>query len=272
MLTLGLVTDLHFGPNVRWQGKLRKLTADAPQLARAVVAQWQRSDPPALVVNLGDVIEDAGAEVDLERYRTALGVLESGPWKLVSVAGNHDCVNLSSAELRSVWGLDRSGPLYRSFDFEGFHFVLLYTHERHGVDITMDSAQLAWLAQDLDEARLPTVVLMHHSAADQDLTGSRWFAGDPHRCLLEQRRELRALLRERGRTVAVFNGHLHWNHVYVADAIPYVTLQSLVENIEDDAPGQAAAAHALVHLSPEHMSVRVAGAEPARYQFELRRT
>ncbi len=31
-LTLGLVTDLHFGPEARWQGKLRKLTHLAGEL------------------------------------------------------------------------------------------------------------------------------------------------------------------------------------------------------------------------------------------------
>jgi len=31
-LTLGIITDLHFGPEARWQGKLRKLTHLAGEL------------------------------------------------------------------------------------------------------------------------------------------------------------------------------------------------------------------------------------------------
>ena len=51
---------------------------------------------------------------------------------------------------------------------------------------------------------------------------------------------------ESGRVRAVFNGHLHWNHLDVIAGIPYVTVQSLIENLDDDAPGRPAAAHAVV--------------------------
>jgi hypothetical protein len=67
---------------------------------------------------------------------------------------------------------------------------------------------------------------------------------------------------------AVFNGHLHWNHLDLIHAIPYVTVQSLIENVDDDAPGRPAAAHAVVRLSDRRMMVRVAGNDPARYEVE----
>jgi hypothetical protein len=67
---------------------------------------------------------------------------------------------------------------------------------------------------------------------------------------------------------AVFNGHLHWNHFDVIGGIPYATVQSLIENVDEDAPGRAAASHALVHLNDKRMVVRVRGNDPARYQVE----
>ena len=112
---------------------------------------------------------------------------------------------------------------------------------------------------------------MHHSAADQVLEGNRWFEGSPHICLVNERRALRRLFRERGKVLAVFNGHLHWNHLAVHDGIPYVTLQSLVENVDDDAPGRPAAAHALVRIDDKRIVVEVEGAERCRYQFARRR-
>ena len=67
---------------------------------------------------------------------------------------------------------------------------------------------------------------------------------------------------------AVFNGHLHWNHLDVIAGIPYVTVQSLIENLDDDAPGRAAAAHAVVHAErPAHGGARPrqrSGAVPVR--------
>ena len=116
----------------------------------------------------------------------------------------------------------------------------------------------------------PTVVLMHHSAADQDLTGNRWFEGSPHICLVRARRSIRKLFEEHGDVRAVFNGHLHWNHLDVINGIPYVTLQSLIENLDDDAPGRPAAAHAVVRATKKRIVVVVMGAVGARYQFDSR--
>ncbi len=87
----------------------------------------------------------------------------------------------------------------------------------------MGQAQLAWLAADLAAHPGPTIVLMHHSAADQDLTGNRWFEGLPHICLVRERRKIRRRCSERHGDVraVAFNGHLHWNHVDVIAGIPY---------------------------------------------------
>jgi 3',5'-cyclic AMP phosphodiesterase CpdA len=224
---------------------------------------------PDLVVNLGDVIEDDQHDVDLDRYRMALQQLARVPCDLVNVAGNHDTINLDAATLRHAWGLGEDGPLYYAFDRGPFHFIVLRTIEHKDTIIDLDEDQLRWLAADLDAAPRPTVVFMHHSAAEQDLSENRWFNRTEHIALLSERQAFRSLLRRRGNVVAVFNGHLHWNHLYMADGIAYVTLQSLVENVEDDAPGRPAAAHAVLRLTSRMLSVQVRGIEPARYHIEL---
>jgi 3',5'-cyclic AMP phosphodiesterase CpdA len=283
-LTFALITDLHFGPEARYAGKLRKLSHHAGDLTRAFVDRMNEVVRPDLVVNLGDDIEDEGPEADRARYAECNGILRGARAELVNVAGNHDTVHLSSADLLAAWGsgggAQRAGSsperaaqpvLYSSFDRGGVHFTVLHTHERKDIDVRVDPEQLAWLAADLAGTRLPTVVLMHHSAADQDLTGNRWFEGKPQICLVRERRALRRLFAEQGRVVAVFNGHLHWNHLDVIDGVPFVTVQSLIENLDDDAPGRAAAAHAVVRVSKRRIVVAIEGAERARYQFELPR-
>ena len=117
-------------------------------------------------------------------------------------------------------------------------------------------------------ATTPTIVLMHHSASEQILDDSRWWPGRQHLALVENRAELRRVFESSGRVKAVYNGHLHWNHFDVIREIPYVTLQSLIENLDDDAPGRAAGAYAEVRLSERRMVVRVHGNDPARYQVE----
>src|SRR5579884_4315035 len=107
---------------------------------------------------------------------------------------------------------------------------------------------------------------MHHSASEQILDDSRWWPGRAHIALVKERGELRRIFEESRRVRLVLNGHLHWNHLDVIAGIPYVTVQSLVENLDEDAPGRPAAAHAVVRLGARGMRVRVHGSDPARYQ------
>jgi 3',5'-cyclic AMP phosphodiesterase CpdA len=267
VLTLGVVTDLHFGPDALYDGKLRKLSHRAPDLAAAFAARMRDDVRPDLVVNLGDAIEDESLEADRRRYHECIQTLLRAGRELVCVAGNHDRIHLSVADLRQAWGMQPEGPLYRSFDRGGVHLVVLYSQERKDREIRLGGEQLAWLEGDLRDNALPVLVLVHHSAADQDLRGNRWFEGLPQLCLLADRQRLREILERDGRVLAVLNGHLHWNHLDVIGGIPYVTLQSLIENVQDDAPGLAAAAHAVVRIDGRNLHVEVAGAQPARYQF-----
>jgi len=275
MFTLALISDLHFGLETHHDGKLRKLTREAPKLAKAFTARMNEQVHPDLVVNLGDDIEDESREADLARYRGCIQVLSNTHAERVHVAGNHDTVHLSRDDLRAAWG---PGPwdasigeadLRYSFDRGGFHFVVLETHEKQDVEITVGDAQLAWLAEDLRAAKLPVVVLMHHSASEQDLRGNYWFEGREHVALVKERAELRGILRASGKVRLVLNGHVHWNHVDVVDGLPFVTVQSLIENLDEDAPGRAAAAHAVVRLDERRTVVEVEGAERARYQFDV---
>jgi hypothetical protein len=147
-------------------------------------------------------------------------------------------------------------------------FIVLHTQEKTDVDVSVDPEQRQWLAGQLARARQPVVVLMHHSAADQDLRGNRWFDGREALCLVRERRELQQLLASCPWVRLVVNGHLHWNHLDIVHGIPFVTLQSLVENLDDDAPGRAARAHAVIRLTDATTHVAVRGAEPATYQVE----
>jgi 3',5'-cyclic AMP phosphodiesterase CpdA len=267
-LKIGLLTDLHFGPQAFHEGKLRKLTHHAAELTRGVVRVMNEELRPDLLVNLGDDIEDESREADLARYTECQEILRTANAELVNVAGNHDTIHLTRDDLARIWRHD--GPLFYSFDRGGFHLVVLHTLERKDVDVRIPRAQLEWLEADLAKTSLPAVVMMHHSASEQDLSDSFWFRGLAHLALVTERRELRAILEKSGKVRVVFNGHVHRNHLDVIGGIPYVTIQSLVENLDEDAPGRPAAAYALATLEEERTTIRVYGSDPARYQIEHR--
>ncbi|MBX3201724.1 MAG: metallophosphoesterase [Labilithrix sp.] len=276
-LKIGFVTDLHFGPEAYHDGKLRKLTHHAAELTRDVVRRMNEEVRPDLLVNLGDDIEDEDRDADLARYAECQRILRTANAELVNVAGNHDTIHLTRDDLTRIWTPDGAtdaphrGRLFYSFDRGGFHLVVLHTIEQKDVAVRIPEAELAWLRHDLAQTDLPVVVMMHHSASEQDLSDSLWFAGLAHLALVQERAALRAILEESGKVRVVFNGHVHRNHLDVIAGIPYVTVQSLIENLDDDAPGRPAAACAVATLEAERTTVRVLGADPARYQLEHRR-
>ena len=268
-LVFALVTDVHWGKEAGYDGKLRKLTSHAQALTRQFVDRMNESVHPDLVVDLGDDIEDESREADRATYRQCFSLLSECTAPVRHVAGNHDLIHLTEDDLCELWG--HRGPLYYSFDLRGAHFVVLYTRETRDVGVDIDEAQLEWLASDLEHANAPAIVLMHHAASEQDVTHSRWFYRAPHLCMVAERRRMRRILLASKKVLAVFNGHVHWNHFDLCDTIPFFTVQSLTENVDDDAPGRPARAHAVCHLTDERLAVEVAGAEPARYQIELGR-
>ncbi|HVJ94226.1 MAG TPA: metallophosphoesterase [Labilithrix sp.] len=279
-LKIGLVTDLHFGPEAFHEGKLRKLTHHAAELTRGVVRAMNEVVRPDLLVNLGDDIEDESRDADLARYTECQNILRTANAELVNVAGNHDTIHLTRKDLTRIWAtgrpgstaLDTGGPLFYSLDRGGFHLVVLHTLERTDVEIRIPHAQLEWLKDDLSRTSLPTVVFMHHSASEQDLSDSFWFRGLSHLALVKERRDLRSILEASGKVRVVFNGHVHRNHLDVISGIPYVTIQSLIENLDEDAPGRPAAAYAVATLDDERTTIRVYGSDPARYQIEHARS
>ena len=271
-LRIGFVTDLHFGtlrPRAFHEGKLRKLTHHAAALTKEVVRTMNDVVKPDLFVNLGDDIEDEGREVDLARYEECQAILRTANAELVNVAGNHDTIHLNREDLNRIWQREEPQPLFYSFDRKGFHIAVLHTLERKDVEVRIPHAQLEWLENDLASTTLPVVVLMHHSASEQDLEDSLWFHGLAHLALVKERAELRGILEKRGNVRAVFNGHVHRNHLDVIRGIPYVTIQSLIENLDEDAPGRPSAAWGVATIDAQRLVVRVGGNDPARYQIDV---
>jgi 3',5'-cyclic AMP phosphodiesterase CpdA len=268
-MRFALISDVHLGPPAHHQGKLRKLTHLSEELVSGFVRHMRDDVNPDLVINLGDVIEDESAEQDRARITRFVSMLSEIDKPILHVAGNHDTINLSPAELSQIWG--NAPAVTYSRDHDGVHFAILRTVEHRGERVELPEEQLRWLAQDLASTPLPSIVLMHHPASEMRLEGNRWFEKRPHLCRVVERRALREVIEDSGKVLAVFNGHVHWNHLDLIAGIPYITLQSLVENLDDDAPGRAAAAYAVCDLDDRRLVVTVHGAEELRYQLELPR-
>jgi 3',5'-cyclic AMP phosphodiesterase CpdA len=280
-MRLGIITDVHLGPTLaeaeQREGQAVKLTRYAAPLTEQVVYGWRTRERPELVLNLGDVLSDVSREVDRESYAYFCSLLDDAGVPVLHVAGNHDQVNLSDQDLLELWQLDRRWPAALrheastayAVDFGGHRFVILSTRFQPPEGVFLGAGQLEFLHSCLASAPGPCVLLTHQPASEMSLRGNRWFEADPHLALIHERGELRRILARHAHVLAAFNGHAHWNHVDVIGGVPFITVQSLTENIDPAGVPRAAAASAIVELSESGLELCVSGAQPLR--FALRR-
>jgi 3',5'-cyclic-AMP phosphodiesterase len=166
-MRFALISDVHLGPAASHQGKLRKLTHLSEELIAGFVKRMRDEVEPDLIINLGDVLEDESPERDRERYGKFVSMLREAGKPVLHVAGNHDTVNLTPAELCALWA-DTPEPIY-SRDIDGVHFAVLRTIEHRGERIELPEEQIQWLERDLAGTGLPSIVIMHNPASEMRL-------------------------------------------------------------------------------------------------------
>jgi alkaline phosphatase len=233
-LRIGLLTDLHYADKAP---KGTRHYGETPaKLAEA--AERFSAETPDFTVELGDLV-DAAEEVETEKLwlATIQRQLSGIPGPRHCVLGNHCVDTLTKAEFLGGVGQAES---YYSFDARGFHFVVLDSCFRgDGIpygrknsawdDANVPAAEMEWLRSDLAGTSLPTVVFAH-----QRLDGS-----DRH--CVRNAAEVRTVLEESRKVLAVFQGHSHQNDYKEVGGIHYATLVAMVEGSGAESNGYAVA-------------------------------
>jgi 3',5'-cyclic AMP phosphodiesterase CpdA len=190
-------------------------------------------DRPDMIIQGGDLIMDALVrdEASVKRqYDLAAQIFNRCcTIPVVHVIGNHDVwgwQNPSSASLQQDprfgkgWWLGWTGyrSTYRSFDRNGWHFVMLDSiyPSRRGYAARLDDTQLSWLERDL-EATPPTtpVCIVSHApilSANAMFFGPSEKEGDwrVHRSLMHiDSRRLKDLFVRHPNVKTCISGHIH---------------------------------------------------------------
>ncbi len=135
-----------------------------------------------MALHVGDLIESTKSdEACVKDYRRATALLDTlgVPWYLTP--GDHDVNPLSweqGSDDRSKEALFRklyaekvpevTKHMYYSFDFKGYHFIALYSHETLRVDprwgnifmAKVSDAQYQWLKQDLEKSKADAGIIV----------------------------------------------------------------------------------------------------------------
>lgn len=245
-LRIGLVTDIHYADrphagNRYYRESVAKLREGIDQF---------RTSSVHFTVELGDLIDEgATLEAEIGHLQTMEKEYARAGVERHYVLGNH-CVWTLTKEQFYANCAARKSPY--SFDRNGFHFVILDACFRqdgvaYGVrnfkwtDTEIPPAQREWLRADLKSTSLPTVVFVHQRL---DVHGSYGIKSAP---------EVRSILEQSGRVLAVFQGHNHVNDHKELNGIHYCTLAAVIEG-----SGPAHNAYAFLDVFPDR-SLKVTG-------------
>jgi len=163
------------------------------------------------------------------------------------VLGNHDVDSISKEQfLANVENSDIDpAKSYYSFDSGGLHFVVLDANYKadgadydHGnfnwADTNIPPVELNWLEQDLAATSGHAIIFTHQLL---DGTGSVY---------VNNAADVRQILEESGKVLAVFQGHHHEGSYRSIEAIHYYTLKAVVEG-----PGPENNSYAVAEVFPD---------------------
>ena len=252
-ITFGVFADAHYADR-QAQGT-RHYRDSVAKVADFVRAASEAR--PAFVISLGDLV-DKGDTVQIETgyLNRVEGVYRQFRGACHHVLGNHDVATFTKAQF--VAGTDMPGP-HHSFDEGPYHGIVLDgCYRQDGVpyaagnfkwdDSIVPPAEQKWLADDLARTRKNCLVFIHQQLCSET---------DPHG--VKNAPEVRRILEQSGKVVAVFQGHKHAGGYKQISGIHYVTLRAMVEG-----PGLENTSYALVRVSPAGIHVRGFGKQPSR--------
>ncbi len=238
-LRFGVLTDVHYADRDTAGTRCYRESLAKASRAAAAFTEAHVSD----VFELGDLI-DSGPTVAVERgYLERIStILKSPAFETHFVPGNHCVSALSKPEFLRVSGA-KAAPY--SLDRAGIHLVVLDScfaadGRPYGgwsfdwKEARIPDSELGWLERDLERAKFPAIVFLHH-CLDVDTVYA-----------IRNAPEVRALLERSRKVRAVFQGHTHTDSLRTLNGIHYRTFRSMV-----DGCGSGSGAYGIVEVSAD---------------------
>lgn len=227
---VGLVTDMHYADKKPAGSRYYRETL---QKLEEAAEQFQKAKPDH-IVELGDFI-DAADSVEAEKgyLKRVNKDFAALPGKKHYVLGNHCVHTLTKEEFLEGVGQKKS---YYSFDAGGFHFVILDACFRSDgtpygrrnfqwTDPNIPEAQIDWLKADLQATSGKAIVFIHQRLDVANNYG------------VKNATQVRKVLEDSSRVLAVFQGHSHKNDLKEINGIHYCVHRAMVEGSGEENNG-----------------------------------
>jgi predicted phosphodiesterase len=221
----GIVTDCHYADTdtagTRFYRESLSKLSECVALMNAEKAEF--------LIELGDFKDQDKQPVEdrtLLHLQNIEAVLQQFNGPTYHVLGNHDMDSISKQQFLTRvenTGID-AGRSYYAFDVNGLHCIVLdancnpngadYDHGNFDwTNANIPAHELDWLKRDLAATRGPTVVFIH-----QQLDGEK------SQFVVKNAPDVRRILEESGKVLAVLQGHYHQGGYSQTNAVHYYTL------------------------------------------------
>ncbi len=240
-LRLGVITDLHYADRDRAGTRYYRETL--AKLPEAIDKFNSLSLDTA--VALGDLIDEApNVAGEIGHLKKIDAIYAQFKGDRYYVLGNHCVWTLTKEEFIDNCGMEKA---HYSFDKGGFHFATLDAcFKRDGTpygrknanfsDTYIPAEELEWLKGDLAATKLPTIVLAHQRLDFGPTDGNNnW------NMTVKNAPDVRKVLEDSGRVLAVFQGHSHQNDHREVGGIHYCVFRAMVEGSGQEQNGYAVA-------------------------------
>ncbi|MCL4192386.1 MAG: metallophosphoesterase [Thermoguttaceae bacterium] len=246
LVRIGLLTDLHHADRPPSGSRYYRETLSKCTEA----ADHFRRDKVDHVAELGDLIDSADSlETEKGYLRRIRRELAAAPGTHHFVLGNHCVSALTKPEFLEIVGQERS---YYSFETGGHRIVVLDAcfrgdgepYGRHNftwTDANIPAEEIDWLRSELKAVSNGAIVLVHQ----------RLDAEPPYG--IKNAAEVRKVLEDSGRVLAVLQGHYHPGDYREVKGIHYCTLSAMIEG-----SGPENNAYAVMDVLPGG-AIRIAG-------------
>ena len=233
ILSFGIVTDAHFADKV--VSRTRFYKESISKMTECV--ELMNDKKVDFLIELGDIkdMDDAGSEEGTLKFLDTIEtIFKQFEGSCYHVIGNHDVDSISKKQFLSH--IENSGiadeSSYYSFDLKGLHFIILdanynsdgsdYDHGKFDWTApNIPNKEINWLKNDLASTSKPVIVFVH-----QQLNGE----GNLY---VNNATDVRQILQENKRVLAVFQGHHHAGKFSQIEDIYYYTLKAMVEGTGD---------------------------------------
>lgn len=217
----------------------RKLTQYSVEIIDKLIIKINE-EKPDISICLGDLIEDTfNHDKDIINYTYIWNKLKNIQVPFYSVIGNHDLRTMNSRkELEEI--MEYKNATF-SFNLNGYHFIILTTDIREDLGgddggiykaQCMSEKEISWLKEDLDKNKLPCIIFTHFGLAEDKQKGNYWFERSPEEGLMNNRKQIKEIIKNNDNVIAIFNGHQHWTKQINEEGKNYYIVGSLTDNTD----------------------------------------